>query len=210
MNDTIELQGTKKRIANYIASEFALSEDIRKSNEFIEYVSCFIDILENNYDTLISDDEDFQKDVPRNFSTNYGIVSPKANYFISINKITYIFVLAIAKNIISKYTSNIGIISNLVFELISSKDMPLFKKLDKALGESCVVLESAKNKTNGIDDCYYEKFQGECINNNLKCNFNENGNCTCNRNKIQKICDSLCNEHILTKKSGRYFYIDYL
>lgn len=210
MENTIELNGTKKRIADHLANKFNLSEVTRTSNEFMEYVSSFIDILENNYDTLISDDEDFQKDIPRSFSTNYGIVSPNANYFISINKFTYILVMAIVKNIFFIHEPIKGIAFDFVNELIPNEDIALFFKLDQAMGESCVVLEAAKNKVKGIDNNYYETFRGECINNNLKCRFNEEGACICNRKQLQKICEKLCKEHILTEKNGRFFYVDFI
>ena len=206
MENIIELKGTKNMIADHLVNEFGLPQDLRRSNEFMEYVSYFIITLENNYDTLISDDEDFQKDIPRNFSDNYGVVSQNANYFISINKFTYILAMAITKNIFFK---SITLAFDFVNELIPNGDMPLFHKLDQAMGESCVVLEAARNKIKGIDDSYYEKFRGECINNNLKCRLNGDGMCSCNRDKIQKICKKLCNEHILTEKSGRYFYVDF-
>lgn len=208
MNDIIELKGTKKRIADYLANEFSLSDDTRKSNEFMEYTSCFIDILENNYDTLISDDEDFQIDVPTSFSANYGIVSPSANYFISINKFTYTLLLAIAKSMFSMHGPIAIIAFDFINKLVPNEDIALFHKLDQAIGESCVVLEAAKNKIKGIDGSYFEKFKGECINNNLKCRFNAENRCTCNQMKIQEICQKLCDEHILTKKGGKYFYID--
>ena len=208
MNDIIELKGTKKRIADYLANEFNLSDDTRKSNAFIEYMSCFIDILENNYDTLISDEEDFQKDIPRSFSASYGIISPSANYFISINKFTYILVLALAKSMFSMDGAIAIIAFEFIHELVPNEDIALFHKLDQAIGESCIVLEAAKNKIRGIDDSYFEKFKGECINNNLKCSFNAENRCTCNPIKVHEICQKLCNEHILTKKEGKYFYID--
>lgn len=208
MKKIIELTGSKNRIADNLANEFGLSEDVRGSNEFMEYVSCFIDVLENNYDTLISDEEDFQKDFPRSFSSNYGIVSPCANYFISINKFTYILVLAIANRIFSIYGAIAIIAFDFVHELVPHEDLPLFCKLDQAIGESCVVLEAAKNKIKGIDYSYYDKFRGECINNNLNCKLNKENKCTCNQKKTREICEKLCAEHILTEKNGKYFYKD--
>lgn len=208
MHKEYELNGTKNKIADQLAKEFNLSDEIRKSSEFKEYVSYFIDILENNYDTLISDDEDFLKDVPRNFSANYGIVTPNANYFISINRFTYLLVLAIAKRFVSMQGLLASVAFGFVLDLVPKEDTELFRKLDQAMGESCVVLEAARNKAKGIGDDYYDRFKGECVNSNLMCRFNQESRCVCKQEIIHRICENLCDEHVLTKKNGRYFYID--
>lgn len=206
------LQGSKRKIADDVITMFSLpfgAKDNSEYNAVLEYVSCIIDVLDENYE-ILSVDEDFQKDMPRSYTVEKGFLMSDAKYYVNIKGGTLAFVLILAEYAVSGKVNPIiqEVVRCVLSELFPDVDSTLFRKLDVAIGESCIMLEAAIKGKKGIDKNIFAKNRGECVNNHLWCGFCEEGRCTCTKADVKEICENLEKEGLLVKRGTRFYYRD--
>lgn len=197
MDNYIELEGTKEQIINQLIEQ---PPNIDSANIVTKRdIGYFLDLVEQNRD-LLSDDEIFEKRIP-DYDGNSKFITPNAEYYISIKKIT----LAI----IAEFTASISMPISLILRILGVETEGAYvKKLDSILGESCIMLEAARKKREGINKNLFKSNRGECVNVYLHCKYNIDDKCTCTSKDVENICESLEERKILLKKRNRYFYSD--
>lgn len=213
MENYLYLEGTKEKIADDLIKSLDLSfenEGMCSREEFFEYISHVIDVLEEHYEFLL-DDEDFQKDSSRSYGGDKGFLTSNAEYYINIKGGTLNIALSIAGHMLSfPYSYIIDIAQILLQRVFPNIDLGLFKKLNEALGESCIMIEAKLKGKKGIDQNVFSKNHGECVNNHLWCKYREEYQCTCTKEDVSELCKSLETAGLLRKKGRKYYYQDIL
>lgn len=214
MEEYIDFDGTKKKIADELREmlcDHTQTEDRIGPEGWERFASGFIEILEKHYDTL-SEEEDFEKNVPRSCVARNGLVAADAEYYISIKRATCIFFLLVAARYLSKDIDPLisALISKYAAELTRDKEGILFYRPEEISGESCIILEAAGHRKEGIDKNFFAQYKGECINNQLRCRYDEDGRCSCQSDRVEEICKKFVKEKILKKSGNRYFYNDFV
>jgi len=172
------------------------------------FARLFDEMLEHSPD--FSDDEAFLV-LNNQFDPKYKFLTPNAEYFISISSSTWLLC-----SLYAALSGNAVISAAMtLFEKLAGihlLEAPCVKKLEAAVGESCIILEAANNRKKGIDKNIFKKNKGECIYACLNCNYMaaETGKCKCAPSEAAKILDKLAEESLLVKKRQRYFYNDVL
>ena len=198
MEKYIELEGTKEQIINQLIEQNQNSDGINGVTK--KDISSFLDIVERNRD-LLSDDEIFEKRLP-DYNGNSKFITPNAEYYFSIKKNTLEFIAFIAS-----FITPIPVLPILNILGIEAEGT-YFAKLDSILGESCIMLEAARKKGEGISKKLFNTNMGECVNAYLHCKYNMDDRCTCTSSDVEKICARLADKKMLLKKKKRYFYLD--
>ncbi len=173
------------------------------------FARLFDEMLEHSSD--FSDDEAFLV-LNNQFDSKRKFLTPNAEYFISISKSTW-FICSLYAALSGNVTIStaIGILKKLA-SISNLLDAPYIKKLEGALGESCIMLEAANNRKKGVDKDILKKNKGECVYACLNCNYMvaETGKCKCVPNEVAKILDKLAEESLLVRKRQKYYYNDIL
>ena len=198
MEKYIELEGTKEQIINQLVEQ---NQNIDGINEVTKKdIGSFLDIVEQNRD-LLSDDEIFEKRLP-DYDGKTKFITTKAEYYVSIKKITLDII-----SLIAAFTTQIPI--QLILHMLGiDAEGALVAKLDSSLGESCIMLEAARKKERGINKNLFKANNGECVNSYLHCNYNVDGKCTCASSNVEDICERLEGKKVLIRKRNSYFYLD--
>ncbi len=213
MDDFIWMNGTKGEIIAQLGKITGISRKNADSGDYSSPGSLFIDMLIHYHAELLSPEEEFQMDIPRQHGAGQKLLTQEAKYFIGLKKGTCLLLFAIAEHTAAKFNAD-SVASKFFFstlqEFFSKEDMALFTKLSQALGESCIVLEAARNRKKGFSRHRFPAKNGECINNHLDCRLQEDRVCTCGWERAEQICRDLCDKKVLVKRGRRYFYTDFI
>lgn len=210
MDKYLRLQGSKGKITDDVISLFQLPVSTKDdADAVLEYISCMIDVLDENYE-MLSDDEDFQKDTPRSYTAEKGFLVSDAKYYVNIRGSTLAFAMILAEYAVSGAVHPIiqEAVRRILPEFVPGLDAKLVRKLNAAIGESCIMLEAALRGKKGIDQKLFAKNRGECVNNHLWCGFWGEGRCSCTKENVEEICEKLANNGLLVKKGKKYYYQD--
>lgn len=79
-------------------------------------------------------------------------------------------------------------------------------KLDVPAGEECLIREALLTKKHLVDSTILPYCSGECVNNDLPCNYREDGKCTIKAKDVVEILDSLSGKNVFTKIRNSYKY----
>lgn len=198
MNKTeeyIEVSGTKSSVIETIMMTCSLEEEAGRE--------CLKFIKENT--GILSDEEFFQYSKLEEYEIE-GIsefISEEGEYYISIKKATLFLVVLFLKYKFPylKIATDISAF----FELCNLKRG--YIKLDEKQGYLCILMELARRRKQGAKKDMLTKFKGECCNNHLEWDKNENGKCNCNESFVEKACEYFLACGIVTKKGEKYIYI---
>lgn len=212
LNEMIWIEGTTEEIAAELEKKANIPK-LPQEKGYQYFAALFVEFLTENQEQLLSDEEEFQINLPRRNAGEQGLITPDAKYFIGLKKTTYLLFGAVLKGMASLKGIN-PIASNAFFDMLKEGlpkvEMAFLGKLDQALGESCIVLEAARHKKQGINSRNFPPENGECINNQLNCRMRENGRCRCSRTQAEKILEDLGKKKILEKEKESYFYTDFI
>ena len=213
MDNYVWMKGTRAEIIAQLGEMTGITRLQARSDEYRFFEALFIDLLIDNHTSLLSPEEEFQIDIPRQYTAEQGLFTPEVNYFIGLKRVTYLLLFAVAeKTAVEKGADPVAAayFFSMVRECVSKDEMAFLVKLNQALGESCIVLEAARHKKKGINKRFFPPKRGECINNHLDCKLREEEKCLCRQECAEQICEDLCGKKVLRKKDGSYFYTDFI
>lgn len=195
MEEYMEAEGTKAQVIEAVMQTFSLDRDASKG--------C-LDFI-RDHQKILSDEEFFQFSKLEEYEMA-GVsefVSEEGEYYISIKKSTVFLAALYLRNKIP-FFKNMKDIAGF-FGIGNLKGAYL--KLDTFQGYMCIMLELAKNRRCGADKSLLKKFKGECCNNQLECKYQVHGQCSCNTEIVEGICEDLWKQGVVDKKGRKYFYI---
>ncbi len=79
-------------------------------------------------------------------------------------------------------------------------------KIDASEGEKCLILEAMRSRNRVITEDVLSSFNGQCIHDDLGCNYQECDRCIINKDKIKSILNKLDRENVFNKINGFYKY----
>lgn len=202
----IRMRGTRQQI---IQQWIKIYEELRseydgngelKEEDFTRLFDVLYD-----YSGNLDDDELFMV-LNERYDAKHRLVTSSAEYYISITSATWILCSAVAGAL-----GGIGL--SIVIEIMGRQlggkvDAPLVKRLESALGESCIILEAARSKKDGIGNDLFKRNKGECVHADLDCRYREDGRCKCTPADVNDICVELLESGLLRKKGKKFYYND--
>lgn len=182
------------KMISYEGDSYEELEQCLKGYVKKEKIADLLNLLENEK-VLEPDTEKFSYAAKESKISGYGKLIPKTHYFLNVKESTII--LAAAALSAQYMDSKVDI----VMMLLALKN--IFTKLSEENGEYCIVKEGVSKKK-GFTEEIFNKNRGECINNYLKCQYNDNGNCLLTATNIVKVLEQLQDRNICIKKNGFY------
>ena len=76
--------------------------------------------------------------------------------------------------------------------------------IDEHNGEKCIVRETAVHNGGVGDKHLFDKFRGQCCNNDLPCCYREDDRCLCKQQDIVDIYEILVERQVFTKNGSKY------
>ena len=155
----------------------------------------------DNYQSLLEKDEYFTKTIiiPKSIPGMMQFIIPKTNYNVNVKACT-IVILALLLDIEINFPVGSALLA------IKGINGQALVKLDEYHAEKCVVMEILRdNKRTGNVNMFSDN-NGECVNNNLNCMYNDKGKCTINSEQLLKVLDSLDKKNVVRKDGINYLY----
>lgn len=195
MDEYVESDGSRDKIVEEIMAACSLDKETAELS---------LNFIKDNQE-ILSSDEFFQYCQPEEYEVD-GVsefVSERGSFYISLKKSTILLVILY----ISAQMPGVTIAEAIADFWGVSEVKKGFLKLDARQGYLCIMLELARHRRNGVGKTMLRPFQGECCNNHINCNYNENGLCNCDDSNVEKICEELMRQGIIKKKGKKYFYV---
>lgn len=195
MKEYMEAEGTKLMVTEALRQAFDLDEEA--SEQCLAFIK--------GHQEILSEEEFFQYNKLEEYEVDglSEFISEEGGYYISIKKST-IFLVCLYLQEKVPFLRTVEDMGEF-FGLTPLKGA--YVKLDASRGYLCIMLELARNRRRGADKSLLKKFKGECCNNQLKCRYNENGMCRCDKERVEEICEDLAEHAIIKKKGSKYYYV---
>ena len=170
------------------------------------YIVEIFELIDEYKDYILEDEEKFEinaSDNERKDYQGYNMIIPTTNYHINIKRATIVFLQIFGEAILqAKIAGNQQLKVSIIPSMIRLKECLI--RLNEENGEVCVCKEikCKKGSLGGWDDfCNSSK---ECVNNNLNCSFNHDGNCNLTKEAFENILSVLIEKKIVEMNNGEY------
>lgn len=177
--------------------------------EFLDEKNLFEiwDVIEDCKQDFLTEGEVFEVNCENEgeHSQGYNKLIPKTHYHVNLKNVSIICLQMIEKIMLQNAISGTEIkpeelpIISLIVEL-----KQCLTKLSEENGELCICKEinGMKGDFESLKDL--ENARKECINNHLKCTFNQNGSCILEKEEFEEIINALIQKRIVAKENGVY------
>lgn len=158
--------------------------------------------LRDEIKSLLSEDESLElvMEFPEMPQGMLGMMISKTNLYVNIKVSTIVLIALVLDIEITKGVAN-AILTATGFNANS------IIKLNEKAGEKCVLLEIYRKQYHeaGIEifDCICGK---ECVNNDLKCKYRDQGICTMSKKEVINILEEMVNKNVFSKREDVYKY----
>lgn len=171
------------------------------------YLQEVLAIIDDYKDKLLSEEEQFEiNDIKESrIDSGYHKLIPNTRFHVHIKGISILFFQIIGEMIIQSKIKN-GNINEQEFPILPSL-VGLKENLNKLCeenGEFCITKEIGcrRNEIDGWND--FVNARNECINNQLTCEYNQDGKCKLTEKEFEKLLNALIEKKIICKKNGNY------
>ena len=159
-----------------------------------------LDAIVNSQQILQSDEVALRRTVHSGGSSRPGMMSFMTydyNYHISIKAASLCLVVLLADKFLTQ-----GFAEKVLKTLgISPK---IVNSIEEHNGEKCIVRETAVHNSGIGDKHLFDKFHGQCCNNDLKCCYREDDQCLCKQQDVVDIYEILVERQVFVKKGSKY------
>lgn len=182
-----EINGSKMEILMQLIEEFDITT--KEANIIFDY-------LDNHHD-ILGDDECFQRNnsIPYDEENSVNLLFSESGYYINVKKTT-IAVLAL----VFDYYLTKGIFGTAL--ALSGTELHAIMKLKEE--KLCLVKEMIFNHQKLHDSSSLSRFGLECINNDIQCHYNIDGECTLKEDQISLTLDYLSEKGIIKPIFNKY------
>ena len=126
-----------------------------------------------------------------------GFMTCDYNYHISIKAASLHLVVLLADKFLTR-----GLAEKVLNALGISPT--IVHAIDELNGEKCIVRETVVHNRSIGDKHLFDKFHGECCNNDLQCCYREDDQCLCNQQNVEDIYKRLVERQVFKKKGSKY------
>jgi len=197
MDEYLVYEGTKEEIYCELAEDFKEAGEHPLTREECDRL---IEFLQKNKN-LLADEELFKCEKPeRNAAGASEFIMERMSYYIGIQKTTlYVLLFLIDKTCLG----TVSFLSKLLgFQYPEKTVLPV----DEENGLKCIVMELARNRKKGADSRMFEKYKGECCNNQFQCKHRQGEKCVIKQEEIKETLDMLKTNNVVKNKGDRYYY----
>lgn len=160
----------------------------------------FLSFLENNKG-LLSDPNEYitkEQEYPSMPNGVLGMVMVNYSYHISIKVTTIVIIAKLLGIVIPKGIAD-------TFLELTGMNTQAIAWLNEYEGEKCIVKETLLRDKKAGDCKLLRDFNGECVNNNMKCRYKEAGQCRCDEKTIISIYERLVEKNVFVR-TGKETY----
>ncbi len=79
-------------------------------------------------------------------------------------------------------------------------------ELDAWNGEKCLVINALLNKNHHLLLEDFSQYKAQCVNNHIKCKYQNNGSCSISSDDLVKLFMTLCDKNVFTQIGDHYKY----
>lgn len=179
--------GSKMEILMQLEQEFEIST--KESNIIFEYIERHPDILD--------EEESLTREIsePDEKENSMNLLLPGMEYYLNVKRITIILIATVLDCYLTNGMVSIGL------TMLGTELQAIIKLKDEKL---CLVKEMLREHQKLYDVSDLSRYKLDCINNDIKCHFNNCGICRLKNEQVTTALDNLSDKGVIKKYGNKY------